>query len=104
MEIPSGQYFYFHRFREALTDTYIFPENIQQITYYTSDWRRPLAIKVLNFSKALQIPTIKNSSGGVGNDIEKIIVPDTLYDNWIVADKWSVYADKIVKASEYTEE
>lgn len=103
VEIPSGKYFYFDFFREALTDTYIFPENIQQIRYYTSDSSRPLAIKVLNFSKALQIPTITNSSGGVGNDIEKIIVPDTLYDNWIVADKWSAYADKIVKASEYTE-
>lgn len=103
-EIPPGKYFDFYFFSEALTDTYIFPEDIQQINYSTRDWQRPLSIKVLNFSKSLQIPIIKNSSGGVGNDIEKIIVPDILYDDWIIADKWSAYADKIIKASEYTDE
>lgn len=31
----------------------------------------------------------------------KIVVPDSLYDKWIVAQYWSTYANQIVKASEY---
>jgi hypothetical protein len=31
----------------------------------------------------------------------KIIVPDSLYDEWIVAANWSTFANQIVKASEY---
>ena len=34
------------------------------------------------------------------NENLKIIVPDELYDTWIVATNWSTYANKIVKASE----
>lgn len=33
----------------------------------------------------------------------KFIVPDELYDQWIVATNWVTIADRIVKASEYTE-
>ena len=33
----------------------------------------------------------------------KIIVPDALYDDWIVATNWAAIADSIVKASEYSE-
>ena len=32
-----------------------------------------------------------------------IVVPDALYDEWIVATNWSVYADRIVRASEFVE-
>ena len=36
------------------------------------------------------------------NNTFKIVVPDALYDQWIVATNWSAYASHIVKASEYT--
>ena len=33
----------------------------------------------------------------------KIVVPDALYDEWIVATNWATYASRIVKASEFVE-
>ena len=35
------------------------------------------------------------------NSTFKIIVPDALYSQWIVATNWSTYASQIVKTSEY---
>ena len=31
----------------------------------------------------------------------KIIVPDALYDEWIVATNWATYASQIIKKSEW---
>lgn len=37
------------------------------------------------------------------NENLQIVVPDELYDEWIVAEKWSNYASQIVKVSGYVE-
>lgn len=67
---------------------------------------------VFNNCVSLQIVDCSNSTlvPNVGivlfNDISnnfKVIVPDALYDDWIVAPGWSGYAGHIVKASEYVE-
>lgn len=59
-------------------------------------------LEELNFSRCSQVPTISGSSFFSNlKAYTKIIVPDALYNNWIVATNWSTVANKIVKASEY---
>ena len=54
-----------------------------------------------DFSTHEFVPTIaSNTFTNIASDC-KIIVPDSLYDEWIAASNWSTYASKIVKASEY---
>lgn len=56
-----------------------------------------------DFSQCSAVPTLSNKNAFSGiNKIAKIIVPDSLYDEWIVATNWSTYADYIYKASEVT--
>ena len=47
-----------------------------------------------------EIPTLLSKQAFNGTT-GKIVVPDTLYDEWIAATNWSSIASKIVKASEY---
>ena len=56
----------------------------------------------LNFSNNSITPTLTNVNAFTGTTCQ-FIVPDNLYDEWIVATNWSTYADRIVKASEYVE-
>lgn len=51
-----------------------------------------------DFSKFTQIPTIASDTFNNSPSL-KIIVPDNLYDTWIVSNNWSSFADHIVKAS-----
>lgn len=56
-----------------------------------------------DFSQCSAVPTLSNKNAFSGiNKIAKIIVPDSLYDEWIAATNWSTYADYIYKASEVT--
>lgn len=57
-------------------------------------------LRLIDFSSATAVAPTSNAYGGVSNEC-KIVVPDSLYDDWIVASNWSNYASKIVKASEY---
>ena len=57
-----------------------------------------------NFSQCTAVPTLSNENAFYYiNNIAKIIVPDSLYDEWIAAANWSKYADYIYKASEVTQ-
>lgn len=59
--------------------------------------------KKFDFTACVQVPT---AAGGIFTNTystQKIVVPDALYDDWIVANNWSQYSSQIVKASEYTE-
>ena len=57
----------------------------------------------LDFSQCSAVPTLSNTSAFSGiTKIAKIIVPDSLYDEWIAAANWSTYANYIYKASEVT--
>lgn len=58
--------------------------------------------KKIDLSKNKQVITL---SGTIPNlkSYTLFVVPDELYDEWIVAPNWSNYAKQIVKASEYTE-
>jgi hypothetical protein len=55
-----------------------------------------------DFSQATAVPSLANTNAfnNIPSDC-KIIVPDTLYDEWIAATNWSTYASKIVKDSEF---
>jgi hypothetical protein len=59
------------------------------------------SILVFDFSKNTIIPTLSYASGFTNiNALAKIIVPDNLYNEWIISQNWSGYADYIYKASE----
>lgn len=53
-----------------------------------------------DFSNCTSVPTLGGNAFS-NNILFKIVVPDSLYDDWIVAQYWSDYAQYIVKASEY---
>lgn len=58
-------------------------------------------VKIFDFSSVLSIPTLENINAfNYINHNCKIVVPDALYDEWIVATNWANYADYIYKASE----
>lgn len=58
--------------------------------------------KLYDFRKATSVPTLANTNAfdKIPSDC-KIVVPDSLYNSWIVATNWSNYASYIVKESEY---
>ena len=58
------------------------------------------SLKELDFSHHTSIPTLSSNALPSTSYITKIIVPDELYDEWILASVWSSYSSKIVKASE----
>ena len=60
------------------------------------------SLEVINFSNNTSIPRLYSNSIYIPETC-KIVVPDNLYDQWIVAENWSNYASQIVKASEYVE-
>ena len=57
-------------------------------------------IAAFDFSRHEAIPTLSSTSC-FRTTTGAIVVPDNLYDEWIVATNWATYADRIVKASEY---
>ena len=94
------------RFYGHLLPWFINNNNIR--TYCTYDFSRTLQVPVLNNSKSFgwsNSPIYQSSSykSQTGPDyVQKIIVPDSLYDEWIAATNWRLYKNKIVKASEVT--
>lgn len=60
------------------------------------------SVAFYDFSHHTSVPTLSNINAFTGILSNcKIIVPDSLYDTWIAATNWSIYADYIVKSSEY---
>lgn len=62
------------------------------------------ALQVVDFRSATQVPTIQSNSFYAVPTTCKYIVPDSLYDEWIVATNWTAYESQIIKPSEYVEE
>lgn len=62
------------------------------------------SVKKYDFSLLEKVVILESASAFNGMpDSCKIIVPDTLYDEWIATVDWKSLADHIIKASEYTE-
>ena len=56
---------------------------------------------IYDFSALSAIPTLQNTNAFTGiNSLAKIVVPDSLYSQWITESNWVTYADYIYKASE----
>ena len=61
-----------------------------------------ISLKYLDFSNVRQVPTLASTNAFTSTKCQ-FVVPDALYDDWIVATNWTTYADRIVKASDFGE-
>ena len=51
-----------------------------------------------NFSKSIKVPELTSTNGIIVSAATKILVPNHLYNDWIVATNWSYHKDYIVAA------
>ena len=58
-------------------------------------------MKVYDFTNNTAIPTLTSGAFYGINDDCKIIVPDDLYEDWIVAENWSTYVSNIISKSNF---
>ncbi|MBO5018176.1 MAG: leucine-rich repeat domain-containing protein [Alistipes sp.] len=77
-----------------------FPSSINSIQGQA--FFRCLGMQFYDFADAAAVPTMSSSDAfyDIPTDC-KIIVPDALYDEWIVATNWATYASQIIKKSEW---
>lgn len=80
----------------ALSGTLKIPPNV--ISLGGDMFANNYSLNVLDFSNHTQVPTINTRALGDVNGLLKIIVPDELYEEWIVAPNWPI--NRIYKASE----
>jgi len=84
----------------SVLESVIIPNSVTKLGYSVFD--NCYSLMNYNFSQFTSIPSLGNNAFYRINAIAKIIVPDSLYDEWIAAANWSTYADYIYKASEVT--
>jgi len=63
-------------------------------------------LRVVDFRDSQSVVTLNNNNAfGSTNNSFIIVVPDNLYENWIVANRWTYWAStgQIIKASDYYE-
>ena len=78
----------------------IMPEATTTISAYCFYYAHTLVI--YDFRHLTQVPTLSNKNAFSSiNNLAKIVVPDSLYNDWISETNWSIYADYIVKESDY---
>lgn len=76
----------------------VIPKNITRFEQYAIE--QCTGVECIDLSNCLAIPEMVHVNA-FSQTTGQFIVPDNLYDEWIVATNWSAYADRIVKASEY---
>lgn len=77
----------------------VIPSSVTRIRNYVFAYCSSLL--KYDFSSHTSVPTLQDSNAFYDiNALCKIIVPDSLYDEWIAAAYWSNYANYIYKASE----
>lgn len=83
---------------QSLSNINTIPKSVEFIGQYAFVY----CGKLLNvdFKNHDFVPTLGGAAVFSG---QTIIVPDALYDEWIVATNWATYASRIVKASEFVE-
>ncbi|MBP3496792.1 MAG: leucine-rich repeat domain-containing protein [Alistipes sp.] len=74
------------------------PEGVTNIE--SSAFSNCSGVAFFDFSNHSTIPTL-GSATVFSTTYGKIIVPDALYDEWIVATNWATYASQIIKKSEW---
>lgn len=60
-----------------------------------------IALEIVLFQSSEAIPTITSTTFANTNDTFKVIVPDALYEDWIVAENWSDLSSHITQVSAY---
>lgn len=83
----------------ALSNIFV-PNNITSIN--GTGFAGCMNVVKYDYSTHAQVPTVSSTSAFGVNDYTIIIVPDELYDEWIIATNWVSVADHIVKKSEVT--
>lgn len=76
------------------------PKSVQTIK--TAAFNQCVKIPYFDFRGHEAVPKLENINAFTGIT-GKIVVPNSLYDEWIAATNWSAYASGIVKASEFVE-
>lgn len=77
----------------------IIPSSVRSIG--AQAFQRCYSITKYDFSQHTSVPTLSDANAfQYINGICKIIVPDSLANEWVAATNWSTYADYIYKASE----
>ena len=76
----------------------IIPSSVTSIgaTVFTNIY----SLAIVDFSNHTSIPTLTSGFTNIQSDC-KIIVPDTLYNDWIAASVWSNYASNIISKSDW---
>jgi hypothetical protein len=84
---------------EQLTNIFI-PAGVAKIPYRAFSGCSNMAF--YDFSSHNSVPTLEgqNAFYKIPSDC-KIIVPDALYNEWIVAQNWSAFVSNIIKKSEW---
>lgn len=60
------------------------------------------ALEIVLFQSSTAVPSISDNTFANTNSTYKVIVPDALYEDWIVATNWSDIASHITKVSDWT--
>ena len=91
----SGDFYYGYSLLEIEI-----PETVETIGANTFAYC--MSVRYIDFSKHKFIPTLVNTNvfQNLQNAYTKIMVPDELYDEWIVATNWSDWVNLIYKRSE----
>lgn len=76
----------------------VFPENINSI----ANINLSQVTEIFDFTKCKQVCALGRNVGSDLFFMPKFVVPDNLYDQWIVANNWSRLTKYIYKASEVT--
>ena len=60
------------------------------------------SLELVDMTGSTGVPTLSNVNNFDNtNDTYKIVVPDSLYDNWIAATNWASIASHIMKQSDW---
>lgn len=60
-------------------------------------------ITSISFENHISIPVLTGTNTFKSSSEYKLVVPDSLYEQWVVATNWIEYESRIVKKSEYVE-
>lgn len=59
------------------------------------------SLEIVLFQNSAAIPTISENTFENTNDTYKVIVPDALYEDWIVDESWASLSSHVTKVSDY---
>ena len=85
--------------KSTLLKKIVIPQNVNYIDSFA--FETCSGLQYIDFSHVLTIPTLFHVSAFNGTTCD-IVVPDALYEQWIISTNWSSLADRIVKNSQYT--